>query len=145
MAGRVTHSLLAEVESILTCIQEVPGANPARHTYCPDWALSWFPLSLEANARIVSLIRPRPLPSTSFPIHYSLLTNQSKLSMNSPLSDTYSYIHFPGVWENLLQKTNATSKQHFRFIYCLSVFLGDLANWWMKDVGTYRTCLDVVS
>jgi hypothetical protein len=34
-----------------------------------------FPQSLQANARIVPQIKPWPLPSTAFPVHYSLITS----------------------------------------------------------------------
>jgi hypothetical protein len=38
-----------------------------------------FPMSLQANAVMVPLIRPRPLPSLSFSVHYSLSSNHSTL------------------------------------------------------------------
>jgi hypothetical protein len=38
-----------------------------------SWDISWFPLSFQSHAEIVFLIMPRPLPSTSLEIHYSLI------------------------------------------------------------------------
>jgi hypothetical protein len=34
---------------------------------------SWFSSVCSVNASIISYIRPRPLPSISFPVHYSLI------------------------------------------------------------------------
>jgi hypothetical protein len=40
-----------------------------------NMSCSWFSQYLQPNTRIVSFIRPRPLPSTSFPIHHSIIAH----------------------------------------------------------------------
>jgi hypothetical protein len=51
--------------------REVSGLNLGRDIDNTNRHLSRFSSVLQANAEIISLIRPRPLPSTFFPIHYS--------------------------------------------------------------------------
>jgi hypothetical protein len=58
--------------TLLICIWVMFGLNLS-------WDIDWLrflslPQSLQENARILSWIRPRPLPSTTFPIHHSLIT-----------------------------------------------------------------------
>jgi hypothetical protein len=63
---------LAQSVTLLTCTQEAPGSSLGRDDYA-DWCFCDFPQSLQANASLVCQIRKRPLPSTSLPIHYSIL------------------------------------------------------------------------
>jgi hypothetical protein len=49
-----------------------PLSNFSPETGYPDWYFRGFSQSLRANVEMVLLIRPRPLPSLSFPIQYSL-------------------------------------------------------------------------
>jgi hypothetical protein len=57
-------------------IWEVPSSDLSSETGCPHWGLfCGFLQSLQENDRVISQIRPLPLPLTSFPIHltsYSL-------------------------------------------------------------------------
>jgi hypothetical protein len=52
---------------------EVSGSNLNPEPDSPDWEFSRFPQYLQANFGIVPWIRPRPLPSTSFPTRHSTL------------------------------------------------------------------------
>jgi hypothetical protein len=54
----------------LWTIREVLDSNLGRDAGNHD-SVRGFPQSLQANARDGSSIRPRTLPSKSFPIHYS--------------------------------------------------------------------------
>jgi hypothetical protein len=49
----------------------VLGSNLGLETCCPDWGFSRFSLVVPAKCRDSASFRPRPLLSTSFPIHYS--------------------------------------------------------------------------
>jgi hypothetical protein len=51
--------------SLLLCTRKISGSN-----LCFDWRSSSILQSLQANTGTVPQIRPRPLPSTSSPIHY---------------------------------------------------------------------------
>jgi hypothetical protein len=62
------ESLLTQVNT-LTCIRGLPGSYLGR-SY---WDFYGFTQFFQVNARIILQIRSRPLPSTSFPVHYSLL------------------------------------------------------------------------
>jgi hypothetical protein len=69
-------NFVVEWLALLLCIREVPGSNLGPETGYPDWG---FPQSFQANTEIVPFIRPRPLSSTSFSIHYSLSSSHSTL------------------------------------------------------------------
>lgn len=43
----------------------------------PQQVYCGFPQSLQTNATIAPLIRPQPLPSTFFPVHYSIIKYHS--------------------------------------------------------------------
>jgi hypothetical protein len=64
------------VEWLITLLRswEAPGSNLSLETGYPDLGFCGFPQFLQVNAGIVPKIRPRPLLSTSFPIHNSLTT-----------------------------------------------------------------------
>lgn len=51
--------------------------HPQRKAFPND--VCYFPRSLQADAGMLPQIRPRPLPSTSFPIHYYGLSYHSTL------------------------------------------------------------------
>jgi hypothetical protein len=63
---------LAEEEPLLLCIREAPGSSFSSDTaiLTEDFRSSLQPHY--ANDRIAPQIRPRPLPSTSVLIYYSL-------------------------------------------------------------------------
>jgi hypothetical protein len=69
----------AREETPLTCIRKIFDSNLGRNTYC-HFCFCDFPLSIQANVRIVSYDRTRPLPSTLYTIHSSLSSNHSILS-----------------------------------------------------------------
>jgi hypothetical protein len=58
--------------AFLLHIQVVPSSNLSSGIIC----LCAFSLSLQAYGSIVPQIRASPLPSISFPIHYSLINPQ---------------------------------------------------------------------
>lgn len=86
-------------------------STPATYSGCPGSnlgpemgyheSLSGFSQSLQANAGVVSQIRPRPLLSAPFPIHYSLIflafdtatrsltCDQSRLTFHKQISIYY--------------------------------------------------------
>jgi hypothetical protein len=75
-------SKLAQVVTLVACIS---AGTPTDYI---DWGFREFPQFLLANAGRRLSIRPRPLPLTSFPIHYPLIvlqfdTEKSELSTAS--------------------------------------------------------------
>jgi hypothetical protein len=60
----------------------------------------WFSQSLHANARIVPGFMPRPLPSRSFPVHYS------------------SVVLFDAIWSSYWQRRKITHKKHNVKVAC---------------------------
>jgi hypothetical protein len=50
-----------------------PGQNLSPETGYPESGFRGFLQLLQANARAVTQTTPRPLPCTSFPIHYSFI------------------------------------------------------------------------
>jgi hypothetical protein len=67
-----TWSKLAEAVALQICIQEVLGSDLDPNTDCAD-CFSWFSSILKETARIMPLIKSWPLPSTSLPIHCSII------------------------------------------------------------------------
>jgi hypothetical protein len=65
-----TPNVVIEWLVLLLRIWKVTGSNIASESWL---RFCGFPQSFQANARIVPEMRPRPLPSISFPIHYSLI------------------------------------------------------------------------
>jgi hypothetical protein len=62
---------------IIFRILKVPGSNLGPEIGYPGWEFHGFLQSLQANAEKAPEIRPRQLPSISFPIHYSLIIPSS--------------------------------------------------------------------
>jgi hypothetical protein len=93
LRGRLTMTLHTEqvtktsktnvVDEWLTLmlrIREVPGSNLGPVAVYDDWGFRGFTQFIEATAGIIPQIRPRPLPTKSFPInHHSLITVSSTL------------------------------------------------------------------
>jgi len=52
---------------------EVLVSNSSLETGCNEERISWFSKSPVSNAATLPQIRKRPLPSKSFPVHYSLM------------------------------------------------------------------------
>jgi hypothetical protein len=66
-------SKLPPVVMFLTCIRGVHGSNFIHNTAYPDSDFPSFLLVPPCKRHDSTSIRPRPLPSGSFQIHYSLL------------------------------------------------------------------------
>jgi len=64
---------------LLNCIRQGLGSNLAGAPTFLTGVCYGFPQYLQANTKTVSQIRPRPLPSTSFLIYYSLSSSTSML------------------------------------------------------------------
>ena len=65
------------------------GSNHGRNAKCPQFCR--FPQPLQTNSGTVSLTPPRLLPSTSFPINYSLavLIFENNASVVKQITDTF--------------------------------------------------------
>jgi hypothetical protein len=69
--NHLQRSKLAQGETLLSCIREVPGSNLGRNTFYPDCGSSCYSSVPSDKAGIVPQIGSGPLPSISFPIYYS--------------------------------------------------------------------------
>lgn len=67
---RPQPSKLPEVVTLLAFIRELSGLNLGFNTDHPVWNLCALSQFFQAKVRIVSAVRPRPLPFPSFPTHY---------------------------------------------------------------------------
>jgi hypothetical protein len=83
----------AEWLAPLLCILEIPVSNPSPVTGYPDWSFRDFSQSLQVSSGIVSYNRPRPLPSTYFPIHQSPFKRRYILSVTGKASLNRLYIN----------------------------------------------------
>jgi hypothetical protein len=63
--------LRGQLGSTLAWCPEGPGFKYRLGDRLSCEAFRGYPQTLQANAGIVPIIRPRPLPSVSFPIRYS--------------------------------------------------------------------------
>jgi hypothetical protein len=88
-------TVMVEWASILASYLGVSGFSPGPQNGYPDHEFSW-PSSLQANARILLQIRPRPLLYVSFPIYCSI-TMLSLDAMPAEILTAYlnkSYINY---------------------------------------------------
>jgi hypothetical protein len=78
--------------TLLTFVHEVPFLNFSQATDYSDWRLRDISQSLQENAEIVVKLITRPLPSTSFSIHWSLiiLAFHPEL-LTTPLNKSFIY------------------------------------------------------
>jgi hypothetical protein len=75
-----------ERTALLVRSLEAFGYNLGSHIGYIDLGLSrGFPQSLKAYSRTVSQIRPRPLPSTYFPVHYLIVLPFDVVGLQSDL------------------------------------------------------------
>jgi hypothetical protein len=63
-------NVAVEYMVLLLCIQEVLGSDSTWKLTIVTESFQGFSYSLQETARIASQIKPPPLLSTSFPIHY---------------------------------------------------------------------------
>jgi hypothetical protein len=78
----VARNVLVEWLALLLRIREFPGQISARRPATLTEFFRGCPQSLQANSGIAPSIRPRPLPSISYPIHYSLSSSHSMLRLS---------------------------------------------------------------
>jgi hypothetical protein len=76
---RVHMTNNTQVVTLLSSIREVPGSNFAWGSHYPDGGYSWISSVPPVKCKIVSKIRLRSFPSTSFPVFYLLSSSHSTL------------------------------------------------------------------
>jgi hypothetical protein len=66
---------LAHEVAFIICVREVPGSNLGRDPDYPDWVFRGSLQSLQTNTGGVLYVGPRPFPSTTFAVQFSLHPN----------------------------------------------------------------------